>query len=273
MQGHGTYLPQPAARPSALRCPDRAASHRRPPAGQALAAEVGYIPDVGYIPEIDGPTLERLCADDARMKGFWGLAEHLLDSEVDWIIERLLLAVTAATAVPEAAWGYKAALADAEEAIAKLGELCAIPGVLEGRPKLSSVLGVDVGEQPLNNEPLGEGTPGLIDCLLWAKIHLEKRREALAVEASDAAVSRKAENAPHVIFMVEAADALDECFEQPTLDIVADLVSVIYDVEISAEAVRKARKRDAQEKAKRSKEVDPVAEQLKEIDEAGQFEP
>jgi hypothetical protein len=193
------------------------------------------------------------------MAGFWELTKDLPSTWFDHLVERLLIAVTAATAVPEAARGYKAALADAEEAIAKLGELCWIPGVLEGRP--------------LANEPLGEGTPGLVDCLLWARIHLEKRRELLAVAARDAAVSRKAENAPHVIFMVEAADALDGCFWQPMLNIVADLVSVIYDVEVSAEAVRKAHERDAQENAKRSKEVDPVTEKLKEIDEAGQFEP
>jgi hypothetical protein len=224
-----------------------------------------------YNPEADGPILDRLCADDARMTGFWGLTEHLPSAAFDGMIEQLLGTVAGVAGVIEEARVYAAALVDAEKAIVKLAELCAIPGVLEGPVRY--VLKDDVGEWPLYNEPLLEGTPGLIDCLVWARAHLERRREARAVEARHAAVSRKAESAPHVIFMVEVATVMNMCSWQPRLDIVADLVSVIYDVEVSAEAVRKARERDAQEKAKRSKEVDPVAEQLKEIDEAGQFEP
>ena len=175
-----------------------------------------------YNPKVDGPVLDRLCADDPRLRDFWGLVVELPNDWFNYLVDALLMA---AAVTPDDllmdAKVYKARLGNAKHALELVEALWRV--LEDGLPEVLS--------------------PRLTGCLLQVKSDLDDEHLRLSRDDALSAVSRKAASVPHHTFMVEAPDILEDFFEAPHPKIVVDLVDVLYGVTISEDAIRKARAR------------------------------
>jgi hypothetical protein len=187
-----------------------------------------------YNARTDESILRQLCADDPRLYDFHALADKLSDEDLAWLLDGLLNAAAAGESDVEFLPYAKEQIAYMKRALDLLNEAAAVIKTASDAARQAFCQQLF----PLRNPDDDEGAR---DDIVKAGNYLSIQIRRLEGELGE--ISRKTTTIPQETFMAEMPRLMEGYFGKPHFDVVADLASVLYETEVSAGAVQKARSR------------------------------